>query len=85
MNQRDITMYGADWCPDCRRAKKFLGEWGIEYKWVDIEQDPEGLAYVEEVNKGKRIIPSIIFGDGSILVEPTNAELATKLGLNTDG
>jgi glutaredoxin-like protein len=85
MNQPEISVYGVDWCPDCRRAKKFLGEWGIEYKWVDIEQDAEGLAYVEEVNKGKRITPTIVFGDGSILVEPTNAELATKLGLNADG
>jgi glutaredoxin-like protein len=85
MNQPDITFYGVDWCPDCRRAKKFLGEQQIEYKWVDIEQDPEALAYVERVNNGKRIIPTIVFGDGSILVEPTNAELATKLGLNADG
>jgi thioredoxin reductase (NADPH) len=83
MNQPDITLYGAHWCPDCRRAKKFLGEQQVEYKWVDIEEDPEAVGYVERVNKGKRIIPTIVFGDGSILVEPTNAELATKLGLDT--
>jgi thioredoxin reductase (NADPH) len=83
MDEPDITMYGADWCPDCRRAKKFLGEQQVEYKWVDIEQDPEAVAYVERVNKGKRIIPTIVFGDGSILVEPTNAELAAKLVLDT--
>jgi glutaredoxin len=51
---------------------------------VDIEQDPEALAYVERVNKGKRIVPTIVFGDGSILVEPSNAELAAKLGLTTE-
>jgi thioredoxin reductase (NADPH) len=84
MNQPKITVYGANWCPDCRRAKKFLGEWGIEYKWVDIERNPEGLVYVEEVNKGKRIIPTIVFGDGSILVEPSNAELAAKLDLASE-
>lgn len=83
MNQPSITVYGATWCPDCRRAKKFLGEQQVEYKWVDIEQDPEAVAYVERVNKGKRIIPTIVFGDGSVLVEPTNAELARKLGLDT--
>jgi glutaredoxin-like protein len=80
MNQPDIAVYGANWCPDCRRAKKFLGEQQIEYKWVDIELDPEALAYVERVNNGKRIIPTIVFGDGSILVEPSNAELAAKVG-----
>jgi glutaredoxin-like protein len=85
VNQPNITMYGADWCPDCRRAKWFLDLHQIQYKWVDIDQDREASAYVERINKGKRIIPTIVFGDGSILVEPTNAELATKLGLNTDG
>lgn len=82
MNQPDITVYGANWCPDCRRAKKFLGEQQIEYKWVDIERDPQAVAYVERVNNGKRMIPTIVFGDGSILVEPSNADLATKLGLD---
>jgi thioredoxin reductase (NADPH) len=79
----DITVYGAYWCPDCRRSKQFLGEHQIPYKWVDIEQDTAGEAYVIQKNNGKRIIPTIEFGDGSILVEPTNAELAAKLGLKT--
>ncbi|MCL4269041.1 MAG: FAD-dependent oxidoreductase, partial [Anaerolineales bacterium] len=71
------------WCPDCRRSKQFLGEHQIPYKWVDIEQDKSGEAYVLQKNNGKRIIPTIEFGDGSILVEPSNAELAVKLGLKT--
>jgi len=79
----DITVYGAYWCPDCRRSKQFLGEHQIPYKWVDIEQDKAGEAYVLQRNDGKRIIPTIEFGDGSILVEPSNAELAAKLGLKT--
>lgn len=78
-----ITVYGAYWCPDCRRSKQFLGEHQIPYNWVDIEEDAEGEAYVIEKNGGKRIIPTIEFEDGSILVEPSNAELAAKLGLKT--
>ncbi|GAB4527936.1 MAG: hypothetical protein Fur0018_13780 [Anaerolineales bacterium] len=77
----NITVYGAYWCPDCRRAKQFLGEHQIPYRWVDIEQDKAGEAYVLQKNDGKRIIPTIEFADGSILVEPSNAELAAKLGL----
>jgi thioredoxin reductase (NADPH) len=76
-------MYGANWCSDCKRAKKFLGEQRVHYTWVDVEQDDEGLAYVEQVNAGKRIIPVIVFEDGGILVEPSNAQLAAKLGLQT--
>ena len=78
-----ITVYGAYWCPDCRRAKQFLGEHQIPYNWIDIEEDAEGEAYVIEKNDGKRIIPTIIFEDDSFLVEPSNAELAAKLGLKT--
>jgi len=81
--QPTITVYGAHWCPDCRRSKQFLGEHQIPYNWVDIEQDPVGEQYVLEINAGKRIIPTIEFADGSILVEPSNAELATRLGLKT--
>ena len=84
MDQRaQITVYGAYWYPDCRRSKQFLGENQIPYNWVDIEQDKSGEEYVRLKNGGKRIIPTIEFGDGSILVEPSNAELADKLGLKT--
>jgi thioredoxin reductase (NADPH) len=79
----NITVYGAYWCPDCRRSKKFLGEQMMHFKWVDIEQDEVGRAFVEKINHGKRIIPTIVFEDGSFLVEPSNAELAKKLGLQT--
>lgn len=78
-----ITMYGAAWCNDCKRAKKFFGEQRVHYDWVDVENNAEAIAFVEQVNGGKRSIPTIVFGDGSILVEPSNAELAAKLGLQT--
>jgi thioredoxin reductase (NADPH) len=84
MVEPKVTIYGAYWCPDCRRSKKFLGEQFIPYRWIDIEQDLAGEAYVLEKNNGKRIIPMIVFEDESFLVEPTNAELAKKLGLKTE-
>jgi thioredoxin reductase (NADPH) len=83
MSHTDVTVYGAVWCEDCKRAKKFLGEQRVHYNWVDIEQNADGLMLVERVNKGKRIIPTIVFEDKSTLVEPSNAELAAKLGLQT--
>lgn len=77
----EITVYGASWCPDCRRAKKFLGEQLIPITWIDLGEHPEAQAVVEDYNDGKQIIPTIVFADGSILVEPSNADLARKLGL----
>jgi thioredoxin reductase (NADPH) len=83
MSNADITVYGAHWCPDCRRSKQFLGEHQIPYNWVNIEEDPEAEQFVIKKNDGKRIIPTIVFNDESFLVEPTNAELAAKLELRT--
>src|SRR3970282_1294617 len=78
----NITVYGAPWCPDCRRSKQFLGEQRIGYAWVDIEEDKTAQALVREKNNGRQIIPTIVFEDGSFLAEPTNDELARKLGLS---
>jgi thioredoxin reductase (NADPH) len=77
----DIRIYGASWCPDCRRAKKFLGDQRIPYEWHDIETDPDGVRIVQERNNGNNIIPTIIFLDDSHLAEPSNEELAEKIGL----
>ena len=81
MNQPNIIVYGADWCGDYRRSKRFLNEQNIPFTWIDVDQDKEAEAFVREKNNGKRIIPTIIFEDGSFLAEPSDEELANKLGL----
>jgi len=78
-----IVVYSTAWCPDCKRAKKFFADHRIPYKNIDIEENAEGMAYVEKVNNGKKIIPTILFPDGSRLVEPSNADLARKLEIQT--
>jgi thioredoxin reductase (NADPH) len=83
MSHTNITLYGTLWCSDCKRSKKFFGEQRVHYKFVDVDSDKDGLAFVEKVNNGKQIIPVILFEDGSTLVEPSNADLAKKLGLQT--
>ncbi len=79
-----ITVYGAPWCPDCKRAKRFLAEQRVPYEWVDIDQDAKGLQHVEELQHGGRSIPTIVFDGSDVLVEPTNEELAGKLGLTLE-
>ncbi len=81
MAEQQIKMYGALWCGDTRRAKQFLDDHHIPYEWHDVDEDEKARAYVEQVNSGKRSVPTIVFPDGSILVEPSNARLAQKLGL----
>ncbi|MCX8214254.1 MAG: FAD-binding protein [SAR202 cluster bacterium] len=81
MKQQTIKMYGAQWCPDCRRAKQFFGDQRVLYDWINVDDKPDSMKYVEQVNGGKQIIPTIVFEDASVLTEPTNAELAEKLGI----
>jgi glutaredoxin len=80
----EITVFGADWCPDCRRSKGFLDEQRISYSWVDLDRDPGAKAQVERLNGAAAIIPTIVFPDGSHLAEPTNEVLAEKLGLRVE-
>jgi thioredoxin reductase (NADPH) len=83
-NGDTIRMYGANWCPDCRRAKTFFGEQRIQYEYIDLDQQPDAVAEVERINDGMRSIPTIIFPDGSVLVEPSDEELARKMGLRLE-
>lgn len=79
-----VTVYGANWCGDCRRAKKFLGEQRIHYRWVDITDNDAAIAFVERVNDGKRRIPTLVLDGDEVLSNPSNAELAKALGLRTE-
>src|SRR5258707_6563845 len=83
MIETKIKLYGTNWCSDCKRSKKFLGEQRVSYEYINIEEDLEGQEYVQRVQNGGMTIPTILFEDGSLLIEPTNAELAAKLGLET--
>ena len=74
-------MYGNTWCGSSRRARLFFDQHHIPYRWVDIEKDEESAKYVESVNDGNRSVPTIVWPDGSMLVEPTNEALAGKLGV----
>lgn len=79
---QNITMYGAVWCPDCKRSRSYLDSHEIKYNYIDIDQTPEAIGEVERINNGMRKIPTIVFSDGSTLVEPSNKQLAEKLGIS---
>lgn len=83
-NAKEMTVYGAPWCPDCRRTKTFLGEHRVPYQWIDIDGDAAALARVEELQQGGHSIPTIVFAEGDFLVEPTNEELASRLGMRLE-
>ena len=77
-----IIVYGTTWCGDTRRARQFFADHQIDYEWIDIDQDEKAAEYVKSVNNGNRSVPTILFEDGSILVEPSSAQLSSKLKLS---
>ena len=81
----NVTVYGADWCGDCVRAKAFFKENQIEYKFVDVDLDQAATEKVEQLNKGKRIIPTIEVGSSQTYTNPDNAQLAEIFGINEAG
>lgn len=81
MSDTPIIIYGSNWCGDCRRTKKFLTTHSIPFNWIDIEIDKTAETFVLEVNGGMRSIPTLVFDDGSTLVEPSNRQLSLKLGI----
>lgn len=74
-----ITMYGADWCGDCRRAKAWFDANDVAYDYVDLVDNPDETERVLERNNGVKRIPVIVFPDDSHLVEPTDDDLAAKM------
>lgn len=78
---QEITVYGTSWCGDCHRSRRFLNHHGIPYKWIDVDKDAESSALMKELNRGRWVVPTIVFPDGSILTEPPDRVLAEKVGV----
>ena len=79
-----MTVYGAAWCPHCKRVKKFLSAHRVRYANVDIDADPEAIEKVKELQDGGQIIPTVVYPDGTHEVNPSNEALARRIGLTVE-
>jgi len=73
-----ITMFGAEWCRDCRRSKKLLDGLGVVYDYVDLESVADGADRARAIS-GRTQIPVIVFPDNTHMVEPSDADVRAKL------
>jgi glutaredoxin-like protein len=76
-----IIVYGTAWCGDCYRTRRFLDRHQIPYEWIDVDTDRRASAMVRTLNGGRRTVPTLVFPDGSVMTEPSDRELAHKLGI----
>lgn len=77
-----VLIYSADWCGDCRRAKSWMRANGVPFTEIDVENDDAARDRAVEIAGGRKNIPVVVLPGGDVLVEPTNAELASALGLS---
>jgi thioredoxin reductase (NADPH) len=81
---RTLTVYGAPWCPHCRRVKKFLAAHRMPYENVDIDEHPEAIDTLKELQGGGQIIPMVVYADGTHEVNPKDEALARRIGLSLE-
>ena len=77
-----MTVYFADWCPFCRKLIEDLNAEQVEYTLVDVDNAPnakEASEFVESVNDGNRIVPTVVFSDESTMTNPPVADVIAKL------
>ena len=74
-----LTIFGADWCPDCRRSKRLLDRLGVPYTWRDTEHDEDALSELLDFTGGRQSIPVIVFPDGHHVTEPSDPALRREL------
>jgi mycoredoxin len=83
LSPSQIILYGTSWCGDCRRSRHVLAEKNVIYLDIDIDQDKQSAEFIQKLNNGNRSVPTIIFPDGTILIEPDRATLSAKLDAST--
>ena len=72
-------MYTTTWCGYCKRLKSQLGEAGIAFSEINIEEDPASAKLVEQVNGGNQTVPTLVYSDGSAATNPSIRTVLAKL------
>lgn len=78
-DSKAFTLYSTTWCPFCKRLVSDLAKEGIAYRNVDVDEDPEAGELVKSLNNGDRIVPTLVFADGSSMTNPSITQVRAKL------
>ncbi len=76
---KEFVMFSTDWCGFCKRLKNQLGEIGLTFREINVEEEIEYASFVEEVNGGNRVVPTLLFSDGVALTNPSAIAVKDKL------
>jgi glutaredoxin len=82
MKSKDrLTVYGTAWCPDSAATRRLLNKHDVSFTYVDINKDPKGADRVMALANGNRSVPTLVFPDDQVLIEPSHRELRAALGI----
>lgn len=75
-----VTIFFADWCPFCVKLIKNLDRTETPYELVDVEgENTDDInAWIESVNAGNRIVPTVLYSDGTHATNPSASEVRAK-------
>ena len=76
---QEFVMFSTEWCGYCKRLKNQLGEIGITFREINVEEEPDSAEFVEQVNGGNRVVPTLLFSDGTALTNPSAIAVKEKL------
>ena len=75
----EFVMFSTQWCGYCKRLKNQLNEVGISFREINVEQETQFAPFVELVNGGNRVVPTLLFADGSSLTNPSVIAVKAKI------
>jgi glutaredoxin len=80
-NKLEVVVYGSDECPYTKKARAWLSDWGISYRFVNVDKDSDAEALIASWNNNRAIRPTLDV-DGEILVNPEREKLEAALRLH---
>ena len=74
-----FIMYSTSTCGPCIRLKQRLNDLGVAFSEVNVEDDAAAAEWVMSVNEGDRLVPTLLFADGSWLTNPPVEDVLAHL------
>lgn len=78
-----IRIVGHRWSPAVHHLKDFLTRNQVPYQWLDVETEEEARRLAASIGADRLQLPLVLFPDGSYLTQPSNTQIAEKIGLKT--
>lgn len=76
------VVFTTSWCPFCATLRSGLAKAAVAYDEIDVEADPSARAageFVMSVNGGNRVVPTVLFPDGTTATNPPAKAVADRL------